>query len=152
MSLIQNTKKITDQNHITEHFNNFFTSIPRKLQKKISTTKKNFSSFLENRNNLAFLITPAAIEDDLISDLQANKNTGPSSYPTKIIKQLNDITASPLAELVNKLFESVIFPDIFKIAKVIPIFKSKSQVLCNNYRPISLLSNISKTIETLMHK
>ena len=59
---------------------------------------------------------------------------------------------SPLAELINKSFQSGIFPDIFKIAKVIPIFKSESRVLCNNYRPISLLSNISKLIEKLMHK
>ena len=45
-----------------------------------------------------------------------------------------------------------IFPDFFKIAKVIPIFKSESQVPWNNYRPISLLSNISKLIEKLMQK
>ena len=68
------------------------------------------------------------------------------------MKQLSDIIASPLAELINKSFQSGIFPDIFKIAKVIPIFKSESRVLCNNYRPISLLSNISKLIEKLMHK
>ena len=68
------------------------------------------------------------------------------------MKQLNDIIASPLAELINKSFQSGIFPDIFKIAKVIPIFKSESRVLCNNYRPISLLSNISKLIEKLMYK
>ena len=49
-------------------------------------------------------------------------------------------------------FQSGIFPDIFKIAKVIPIFKSESQVLYNNYTPIFLLSNISKLIEKLMHK
>ena len=36
-----------------------------------------------------------------------------------------------------------------KIAKVIPIFKSKTCLLCNNYRPIPLLSNIRKNIEKL---
>ena len=69
------------------------------------------------------------------------------------MKQSNDIIASPLAALINKSFQSGIFPDIFKIAKVIPIFKSESQVLCSNYRPIALLSNISRLIEEkLMHK
>ena len=38
-----------------------------------------------------------------------------------------------------------------KIAKVVPIFKSETRLLCNNYRPISLLSNIGKIIEKLMH-
>ena len=72
---------------------------------------------------------PTTIEEvnDLISDLKANKNTGPSSLPTKIMKQLNDIIASPLAaELIHKSFQSGIFPNIFKITKVIPIFKSQS--------------------------
>ena len=123
-SLIQET--ITDQKHIAEHFNNFFISIGKKLQKNIPPTKKHFLSFLKNANNLTFFITPTTIEEvnDLISDLKGNKSTGPSSLPTKIMKQLNDIIASPLAELINKPFQSGIFPDIFKIAKVILILKA----------------------------
>ena len=38
------------------------------------------------------------------------------------------------------------------MTKVIPIFKSESRVISNNYRPISILSNIGKIIEKLMHK
>ena len=44
------------------------------------------------------------------------------------------------------------FPNICKTAKVIPIFKTESRLLCNNYRPISLLSNISKIIEKIIHQ
>ena len=38
------------------------------------------------------------------------------------------------------------------MAKVVPIFKSELRLLCNSYRPISLLSNIGKIIEKLMHQ
>ena len=153
-SLIQNSKTITDQKHIAEHFNNFFTSIDKKLQKNIPPTKKHFSSFLKNPNNLTLFITPTTAEEvnDLISDLKVSKSKESSNLPTKIMKQLSDTIESPLAELINKSFQSGTFPDIFKIAKVIPIFKSESRVLCNNYRPISLLSSISKLIGKLMHK
>ena len=41
---------------------------------------------------------------------------------------------------------------IDKIYIKIPIFKNESRVACNNYRLISLLSNIVKIIEKLMHK
>ena len=41
-SLIQDGKTITDQKHIVENFNNFFTSIGKKLQKNILPTKKYF--------------------------------------------------------------------------------------------------------------
>ena len=153
-SLIQDDKTITDQKHIAEHFSNFFISIGKKLQKNIPPTKEHFSSFLKNPNNLTFFVTSTAVEEVnyLISDLKASKSIWPRSLPIKIMKQLIDTIALPSAELINKSFQSNIFPDIFKIAKVILIFKSESQVLCNNYRPISLLSNISRLIEKLMHK
>ena len=38
------------------------------------------------------------------------------------------------------------------MAKVIPVFKIETSLLCNNYRPISLLSDIGKIIEKLMHQ
>ena len=38
-----------------------------------------------------------------------------------------------------------------KIALVIPIFKKGDNQDCNNYRPISLLPNISKLFEKLIH-
>ena len=68
------------------------------------------------------------------------------------MKQIKDIISAPLAKLTNRSFHNGAFPNILKIAKVIPIFKSESRVACNNYRPISLLSNIGKIIEILMHK
>ena len=62
--------------------------------KKIPPTKKYFSSLLKNPNKLNFFITTTAVEEinELISDLKASKNTGPSSLPRKIMKQLNEIT------------------------------------------------------------
>ena len=45
------------------------------------------------------------------------------------MKQLNEIIASPLVELVNKSFQSGIFPDIFKNAKIISVFNSELRVL-----------------------
>ena len=40
-----------------------------------------------------------------------------------------------------------IFPNNLKIAKVIPILKQGSRSSCNNYRPISVLSSLSKIFE-----
>ena len=84
--------------------------------------------------------------------LIGSKSTGPNSIPTILLKQTRNTVSSPLAKLINKSFETGIFPDICKVAKVVPIFKSETRLLCNNYRPISLLSNIGKIIEKLMHK
>ena len=44
------------------------------------------------------------------------------------------------------------FPQGFKIAKVVPIFKGGDHDNCSNYRPISILSTCSKLLEKLIHK
>ena len=54
--------------------------------------------------------------------------------------------------MVNLSFNQDKFPSILKIAKVLAIFKKGDKLDADNYRPISLLSNLSKVIEKLMHK
>ena len=53
--------------------------------------------------------------------------------------------------MMNMSFNQGVFPDILKIANVNPVNKRGDKLDCNNYRPISLLSNISKNFEKSMH-
>ena len=53
--------------------------------------------------------------------------------------------------IINISLEQGIVPNAMKLAKVIPIYKAKSKQEFNNYRPISLLSNISKLLERVVH-
>ena len=147
-------KTISDPQNIAENFNNFFTSIGKNIQKKIFPTKKHFSNFLKDPITDTLSISPTTPEEvyKSIQELQVNKSLGPNSIPTKILKLAKDTLSGPLSELINKSFLSDIFPNVFEIAKVVPIFKAESRILCSNYRPISLLSNIGKIIEKLMHK
>ena len=57
-----------------------------------------------------------------------------------------------LSEFVNLSFETGIFPDILKIAKVTPVHKKDSKIDHRNYRPISLLSVFSKIFEKCIYK
>ena len=60
--------------------------------------------------------------------------------------------SKPIPLILNLSFATETFPVILKITKVIPFFKKEDPSLCTNYRPISLLSNLSKIIETLARK
>ena len=91
-------------------------------------------------------------KQNIIGSLQENKASGPNSLPIKMLKTSKKQLSVPLTYLINLAFETGVFPDILKTAKVIPIFKKGDQQDCNNYRPISLLSNIGKIIEKLIHE
>ena len=39
-----------------------------------------------------------------------------------------------------------------KLARVVPLYKKDDKLDCNNYRPISLLPNLSKIFEKLVHQ
>ena len=58
---------------------------------------------------------------------------------------------SGLVIIFNKLLEEGRFPELLKIAKVIPIFKSEERTDPSNYRPISLLSVFDKLLGKLMY-
>ena len=53
----------------------------------------------------------------------------------------------PLMFLINKSFRTSTFSNREKIGKVLPIFKSGDQTSAENYRPISVLNILSKTVE-----
>ena len=141
-------KTISDPKNIAENFNNFFTSIGKNIQKNIFPTKKHFSNFLKDPITDTFFISPTTPEEvyKSIQELQVNKSLGPNGIPIKILKLAKETLSGPLSELINKSFLSGTFPNVFKIAKVAPIFKAESSILCSNYTPISLQSNIGKII------
>ena len=53
---------------------------------------------------------------------------------------------------MNMSFETGVHPELTKTPNVILVHKKGSQLESNNYHPISLISNISKIIEKLVHK
>ena len=68
-----------------------------------------------------------------------------------MLKKLNIAITEHLAIILNKSIVNGIFPDAFKIAKLIAIFESKENNQLNNYRPMSLLSSISKIFEKILY-
>ena len=59
--------------------------------------------------------------------------------------------SQPLTMIVNSSLRKGVFPDICKVAKVTPIFKSGSRSDANNYRPISVVSAFPRILERIVH-
>ena len=146
-------KTITDPKLITNSFNSYFGSIAQKTKNNIKQSNKCFSDFLTSPNTRSFFISPTDKGEvsDTIKNLNNNKSVGPMSIPSAILKQIAPTISAPLSKIINLCFETGLFPTCLKTANVIPVHKKESKLNINNYRPISLLSNIGKMIEKLMY-
>ena len=73
--------------------------------------------------------------------------------PGKFLSLISTPISFSLSKLLNNMFEESIYPDIWKLSHVIPIYKrSGSKTDKSNYRPISLLPTLSKVCESIIHK
>ena len=68
----------------------------------------------------------------------------------KLLQFLSPGLAGPLIVIINQSLIIGIFPDKLKIVKVVPLHKKDDKMKLDNYRPISLLSSISKVFEKVV--
>lgn len=87
---------------------------------------------------------------DKINKLDVNKGPGPDDIPPVFIKSCGSALGFPLQLIFNKSLENGVFPNKWKLAKVVPIFKSGKKNILNNYRPVSILSIFGKLFESII--
>lgn len=83
--------------------------------------------------------------------LDPSKGPGPDGLPAVFLKRTANIICDPLHIVFNKCITEGYFPDTWKCAHIVPIHKSGSKHEVKNYRPISIISAISKLFEKLVH-
>ena len=67
--------------------------------------------------------------------------------PANILKLTSTLIAPSITFIFNLSIRTGIYIDEWKLARVIPIYKSEDKRKCENYRPISILPIISKIFE-----
>ena len=87
----------------------------------------------------------------IIKSLKNSNSLGYDDFPTRFIKLSASQIAPALEQIFNLSIKTGVYPDILKIAKVIPIFKKGAPTSINNYRPISILSPINKIFEKILY-
>lgn len=86
-----------------------------------------------------------------IKTLKNKKAPGIDKIPNFVLKKLPTKAIELLTHIINHILKLSHFPSILKAAKIIPIPKpGKPLDLPVNYRPISLLSGISKIVEKVI--
>ena len=138
---------------MAEHFNEYFGTIAKNIDQRTPKSKNKFSDYLKNQNLTSFLLSPVTGEEisNIIACLNARKAAGPNSIPNFVLKEFKEELKKPLTIITNMSFITGQFPTKGKEAHIIPSYKKGDKLECSNYRPISLLPNISKIIEKAMY-
>jgi uncharacterized surface protein with fasciclin (FAS1) repeats len=96
------------------------------------------------------VLTVPEIEDQLRKIKR--KSSGPDGIPFWTLRVLAPLTASAITAIFNRSLAEGRVPQCFKVANVCPIPKSNEVRDVSQFRPISLLPILSKTLERLVAK
>ena len=151
-------KYTSDKMTIANAFCSFFTTVGLNLLSSpfVDYTWKVFdiSHFMRkiNPRNVVFKFREVSVQQTLkiLKNIKSSKAAGIDTLPAKVIKDIAEEIAAPLAFLINRSLEQGVFPTAEKTAKVTPLYKSGDRTNTDNYRPISILNIISKVFERVV--
>ena len=158
---LKNNELITVNKHplqIANIFNTHFATIGSKMAQHILTTQNTtLQTILHNytlppQTQQSFFLFPTT-ENEVIStinSLNTNSAPGPDDLDNCLLKIINKYIALPLVHIFNLSFNVGYFPDDLKLSHIIPLLKNGDKSVLTNYRPISLTSNIGKTLEKIV--
>ena len=87
----------------------------------------------------------------VVTSLDLSKASGPDCIAVVVLKEFPQLSYI-LAELFNKCLKESCFPDCWKVSSLVPVFKNVGETSsAKNYRPVSLLSVVSKVFEKLVN-
>lgn len=141
-----NGRLSTDEQDAANLFSSYFSSVY--TSEVIDLDPPNDISLnFDLPNNIIFS------EDDVFRGLSALRNVqsiGPDGLPGEFLFQLRHIISYPLFLLFRRSLDEGIFPSILKFSSITPILKSGNATNVSNYRPISILSHLSKLFEKIV--
>ena len=129
--------------------NEFVVSIGPMLSSKLPVVDTNINKTRVSKT--MFLQTTDQWEvAKTLKQTKNKKSYGLDGVSHEILKCGLPVIEPVIAAAFNKCVDERTFPKWRKIAKVVPIFKKGDKRKPENYRPISLLSSISKAFEKLL--
>ena len=150
--LLVSGKTIDDPGIITNEFNTFFANAGKNVANSIGETNVKPESFIvtENAPSLEFSVTSQGEIVDIIKGFQSKTSFDIDGISMKLLKAVAVEISTPLAHIFNLSLKKAIFPASLKVSRIVPIHKGGKSELCDNYRPIALLSSFSKILEKIV--
>ena len=142
-------KEIPSEN-TSEYFNKFFTDIGQNLAKGFSDKWNYYGE--RNPNSIAPLATTIEEVIGICREIDIMKSSGMDKLSSRICKDAFLALSEQLVFLFNCSMRTAVFPDTWKTANIVPLFKGGDKGEVSNYRPVSLLPLPVKILEKIVHK
>ena len=144
--LLVNNVFILNCKEKAKHFSDFFS---QQCKLVVNNSVLPNLTFLTNKRINHIIIEPNEIIS-LIRKINPNKATGSDGISGKMLLLCDDSITLPLQIIFTNILSTSIYPDMWKLANVTPIFKKGNKQLIKNYRPISLLPICGKILEKII--
>ena len=96
-------------------------------------------------------VTPKKVEK-LLKNLKSSKSTGVDGLDSFSVKKAAQFISKPLHHIITLSLMQQRFPTNWKYSKVVPLHKKDSKLERQNYRPVTLLSPLSKILEKVLYE
>lgn len=129
-------------------FNRYFATVGSKIQEKLNVEEKdNTSTSNTETGNFQFHEETEETIKKLIDRIKNDIAVGADDINAKLLKDTKQTIAETLTQLVNISYKTSKFPTCMKKALVKPVHKKDNTEDPANYRPLSILSIVSKVFE-----
>jgi hypothetical protein len=144
-----NNNCITEPKQIANAFNKFFSEAGVNIANSVNPTNLTPENFLNETvaPELQLGLTSPAEVANIIKAFQTKNSSDIDGVSIKLLKSVAVEISFPLSHIFNLSLSTGVFPEALKRSRVVPVHKQGSKDNCDNYRPIALLSSISKILE-----
>ena len=108
-------------------------------------------TIVETNEKFSFRTVPNDLVREIILSLDGSKATLVGDIPADMLKSTVDIHLPFITKIINFSFENDCISDELKLAEVSPNLKKNDDLGKENYRPVSILSNVSKIFGRIVH-
>ena len=130
-----------------EIFNSYFSSVFQKSTVNLENGDIEIASHLPIDFELSEIFVGEEEVINYLRNLDDNNSHGPDEIHPRLLKVCCEQIEPSLCALFNRSLDCGQLPTEWKSANITPVYKKGSKELAENYRQISLLSIVSKTLE-----
>ena len=137
--------KTEDTAEMVTELNSFFSSVFTEEDLQVlPTPERVYTQSLET-----MLITEERVKLKL-NNLKTSKTPGPDNVHPRLLRETAEDSCVPLTILFNRSLDSGELPEDWRLGNITPIHKKGDKGAAQNYRPVSLTSQVSKIMESLI--